>query len=91
MMHGTRKPPSPTVPLVFLNGGHAAIRPGEHLGTVVGSEDDDGVAGLADVVEMLEQGADASGRYSDHESVTQCDRIAKVEFLAPLMGSCGSV
>src|SRR5215475_8961379 len=38
---------------------HAAIRPGEYLRTVVRGEDDDGVVGLADVVEMLQQCADA--------------------------------
>ena len=45
--------------LGVLERRHAAIRPGEHLGAVVGGEDDDGVVGFADVVEVLEQGADA--------------------------------
>ena len=45
--------------LGVLERRHAAIRPGEHLGAVVRGEDDDGVVGLADVVEVLEQGADA--------------------------------
>ena len=32
---------------------HAAVRPGEDLGAVVGGEDDDRVVGLADVLEVL--------------------------------------
>ena len=32
---------------------HAAVRPGEDLGAVVGGEDDDGVVGLADVLQCL--------------------------------------
>src|SRR5262249_41844809 len=42
-----------------LERGHAAVRPGEHLGTIVRREDDDGVVGFAHVVDVLEQGADA--------------------------------
>src|SRR5215471_18494293 len=38
---------------------HAAVGPREYLGAVVRGEDDDGVVGLADVVEMLQQRADA--------------------------------
>ena len=45
--------------LGVLERRHAAVRPGEHLGAVVGGEDDDGVVGLADVVEVLQEGADA--------------------------------
>ena len=40
-------------------GGHAAIGPGEHFGAVVGGEHDDGIVGFADIVEMLEERADA--------------------------------
>src|SRR5262249_681304 len=43
--------------LGVLERRHATIRPSEHLGAVVGGEDDDGVVGLADVVEMLQQRA----------------------------------
>src|SRR5215510_2015880 len=43
----------------ILEWRHAAVRPSEHLCAVVRGENDDGVAGLADVIEMLEQGADA--------------------------------
>ena len=53
-MHGTRKPPSHDRALGALERRHAAVRPGEHLGAVVGGEDDDGVVGLADVVEVLQ-------------------------------------
>ena len=42
-----------------LERRHAAVRPGEHFGAVVGGEDDDGVVGLADVVQVLQEGADA--------------------------------
>ena len=42
-----------------LERRHAAVGPGEHLGAIVGGEDDDGVVGLADVLEMLQEGADA--------------------------------
>src|SRR5262249_10646395 len=41
-----------------LEWRHAAIGPREHLRAVVRGEDDDGVVGLANVVEMLEQRAD---------------------------------
>src|SRR5262245_58740835 len=59
IMAGTRKPPSPTVPLVFLNDVMPPSRPREHLRAVIRGEDDDRVVGLADVVEMLQQCADA--------------------------------
>src|SRR4029077_3020413 len=45
--------------LGVLERRHAAIRPSEHFGAVVCREDDDRIAGLADVIEMLEQRADA--------------------------------
>src|SRR5262249_24403678 len=45
--------------LGVLERRHAAIRPSEHLGAIIRGEDDDGVVGLANVVEMLQQGADA--------------------------------
>ena len=59
MMAGTRKPPSYTVPLVARNG---VMPPSGQVNTsaplsVV--KIDDGVVGLADVVEVLEQVADA--------------------------------
>src|SRR6476469_278891 len=58
IMHGTRKPPSPTVPLVFLKG---VMPPSGQVNTsaplsVV--KNDDRVVGLADVVEMFQQCAD---------------------------------
>ena len=49
-MHGTRKPPSIDGALGGLERRHAAIRPGEHLGAVVGGEDDDGIVGFADIL-----------------------------------------
>src|SRR5215475_1286295 len=45
--------------LGVLERRHAAIRPREHFRAVVRGENDDGVVGLADVVEMLQQRADA--------------------------------
>src|SRR5262249_51406402 len=45
--------------LGVLERRHAAVRPSEHLGAVVRREDHDRIVGLADLVEMLEQGADA--------------------------------
>ena len=36
-----------------LEWRHAAIRPCEHLGAVIGGEDDDGVVGLTNVVDFL--------------------------------------
>jgi hypothetical protein len=44
--------------LGVLERRHAAIRPGEDLGAIVGGEDDNDVIGLADIVEALEQGAE---------------------------------
>src|SRR5262249_14719682 len=41
-----------------LEGGRAAIREGDGLGTVVGGEDDDSVVGLPHVVDLLENEAD---------------------------------
>src|SRR5258706_2071326 len=37
---------------------HAAIRPSEHFGSVVGGEDDDGVVRLADVIQVLQERTD---------------------------------
>src|SRR5262249_37459991 len=37
---------------------HAAVRPSEDLRAVVGGEDDYGVVGNADIVEVFEQGTD---------------------------------
>ena len=57
-MHGTRKPPSMTVPLVALNG---VMPPSGQVNTSAPlsvREDDDGVVGLADVVQVLHDGAD---------------------------------
>src|SRR4029077_10042107 len=42
-----------------LERRHAAVRPGEYFRAVVGAEDDNGVIGFADVVQVLQQGADA--------------------------------
>ena len=58
MMAGTRKPPSHDGALGGPERRHAAVRPGEDLGAVVGREDDDRVVGLADVVKLFEQFAD---------------------------------
>ena len=57
-MHGTRKPPSMTVPLVALNGvmpPSGQVNTSAPLSVVKTS---DGVVGLADVVEVLHEGAD---------------------------------
>src|SRR5262245_15784214 len=40
-------------PLRTFKGRHAAVRPGKDLGTVVGAENEDGVIGFADVVQVL--------------------------------------
>src|SRR5262245_25009348 len=40
-----------------LERRHPTVRPSEHLRAVVRGEDDDGVVGLADIVEMFQQGA----------------------------------
>ncbi len=57
-MHGTRKPPSMTVPSCLRERRRAAVRPGEHFGAVVGGEDDDGVIVHAHVLELLHDRAD---------------------------------
>src|SRR5262249_23016931 len=44
--------------LPALEGGGAAVREGDGLGPIVGGEDDDGVVGLAHVVDLLENEAD---------------------------------
>ena len=49
MINGTRRPPSETVPLPPANGG---LRPGR---AVVGREDDVGVVGDAQFVELLQE------------------------------------
>src|SRR5947199_498288 len=57
-MHGTRKPPSMTVPLVPLNG---VMPPSGQVNTsapIVGAEDQDGVLGLANVLKVLHDRAD---------------------------------
>ena len=59
MMHGARKPPSITVPLVPLNGvmpPSGQVKTSAPLSVV---KTDDGVVGLADVVQVLQEGADA--------------------------------
>ena len=58
-MHGTRKPPSMTVPLVALNG---VMPPSGQVNTSAPLsvlKTSDGVVGLADVVQVLHDGADA--------------------------------
>src|SRR6516165_8969775 len=39
--------------------GHSAVRPREHFSSVISGEDDDGIVGLADVLQMLQDFADA--------------------------------
>src|SRR5215467_272636 len=51
-IHGTRKPPSPTVPLVYLNG---VIPPCENFRAVVCREYNDGVICFAHVVQVFQQ------------------------------------
>src|SRR5215475_3346601 len=45
-------------PLGAFEWRHAAVRPSEDLGTVVGRKDQDGVVGLADIVQVLHDGTD---------------------------------
>ena len=59
-MHGTRKPPSHDGAFGGFERRHAAIGPGEDFRAVVGGEDDDGVVGFADVVQVLQQRTDVS-------------------------------
>jgi hypothetical protein len=44
--------------LAALEGGGAAVRKGDVLGTVVGGEEDEGVVELAHVLQLLEDVAD---------------------------------
>ena len=63
MTMGTRKAPSQLVSFSPRNGVAAAVRPGQYFGPVVGREDDDGVVGNAEVVELLEQLADIAVQF----------------------------
>jgi len=56
-MHGTRKPPSMTVPLL-CGTACAAHRASEEFGAVVGAEDDDGGVVQAKVLELLHHQTD---------------------------------
>src|SRR5262249_12820196 len=42
-----------------LEWRHAAVRPGEYFRSIIGCENDDGIFGLANILQMLEQRADA--------------------------------
>ena len=39
--------------------GHAAVRPGKHLRTIICGENDDRIVGLTDILQMFQQVADA--------------------------------
>ena len=55
---GARMPPSQVVSFAALERGDAAVREGFGLGAVVGGEDDDGVVGLAHLLDLLKNEAD---------------------------------
>jgi len=55
MTQGTRQPPSQVRILFATERGRAAIRPRQDLRAIVGSEDDYGVVGDAELFEFVEQ------------------------------------
>ena len=72
--HDARHAPAafPVGVLLAAERRRAAVRPRQHFGAVVGGEDDDGVVGDAEVVELLEKLADVAVEF-DHAVGIEAD------------------